>query len=198
MSTRNQTSDFFLLCLLAAVVAAVTKHGCLHCAEPQKQFNLVTDHIMRIRRCAHWRLSKIVIYVERNLGHEAEHHRHALKDVPGVSFRIDGNRDRVGVLTTKDTKHAMATMLNVMLREQRLHVWQSPTIISMNPAMVMTRLKEQLHVYSYQYKSANDTFQEERVALSGKIGGMKDDVVIALQLGVYFVDLDQRNGIHVT
>jgi hypothetical protein len=166
--------------------------------EPQKQFNLVTDHIMRIRRYAHWRLSKIVIYVERNLGHEAEHHRHALKDVPGVTFRIDGNRDRVGVLTTKDTKHAMATMLNVMLREQRMHVWKSPTIISMNPVMVMTRLKEQLHVYSYQYKSANDTFQEERVALSGKIGGMKDDVVIALQLGVYFVDLDQRNGIHVT
>lgn len=30
--------------------------------------------------------SKIKIYVERNLGFEAEHHHRALHDIPGVEF----------------------------------------------------------------------------------------------------------------
>jgi hypothetical protein len=169
---------------------------CLPQTEPQKQFNLVTDHIIRLRRSnPQWHNSPVIIYVERNLGHEAEHHHHALKDVPNVKFRVDPQRGRVGILTTKETKHAMATLLNVMIREQRMHVLQSPSIVSLDPKNCINRLQEQMHVYSYQYKAANDTFQQERVAISGKIGGMKDDIVIALQLGVYFTELDLRNGL---
>jgi hypothetical protein len=144
----------------------------------------------------HWRDSPIIIYVERNLGHEAEHHRHALSDLYNVSFRVDESRNRVGVLTTNETKHAMATLLNVMLREKRVHVL-GPTIISKDPKSCLLRLNEQLHVYGYQFKAGNDTFGKDRVAISGKIGGMKDDVAIALQLGVYFTDVDIRNGLNV-
>jgi hypothetical protein len=145
----------------------------------------------------HWRNSKVIIYVERNLGHEAEHHRHALKDFPNVQFRVDLHRSRVGVLTTNETKHGMATMLNVFLREKRIHVWKSPSIVSLDPKGALARLNEQLHVYGYQFKGGSDTFAKDRVALSGKIGGMKDDVAIALQLGVYFTELDVRNGLNV-
>jgi hypothetical protein len=59
------------------------------CKEPQKQFNLVEEHIRRLRKNPAWYNSRVIIYVERNLGHEAEHHRHALKDIPGVFFRED-------------------------------------------------------------------------------------------------------------
>ena len=167
-------------------------------AEPQLQFNLVADHIMRIRRnCPHWRNSPVIIYVERNLGHEAEHHRHALKDIPNVKFRVDAQRSRVGVLTTNETKHGMATMLNVFLREKRVHVWKNPSIVSLDPKGALARLNEQLHVYGYQFKAGTDTFAKDRIALSGKIGGMKDDVAIALQLGVYFTELDARNGFNL-
>jgi hypothetical protein len=153
---------------------------------------------MRIRRsCPEWRHSPVIIYVERNLGHEAEHHRHALKDLPNVKFRIDAQRERVGVLTTNETKHGMATMLNVFLREKRVHVMQNPSIISLDPKTALARLNEQLHVYGYQFKGGADTFAKDRVALSGKIGGMKDDVAIALQLGVYFTELDARNGFNL-
>ncbi len=58
------------------------------------------------------------------------------------------------------------------------------------------RLREQLEIYSYQYKQAETPFQTERVALSGKVGGMKDDIAICLQLGIYFTnhDLTNNNG----
>ena len=31
-----------------------------------------------------------------------------------------------------------------------------------------------------------NVFSKTRAALSGKVGGMKDDVVIAMQLGIYY------------
>jgi hypothetical protein len=51
-----------------------------------------------------------------------------------------------------------------------------------------------LEVFSYQWKTAESVFQTDRCALSGKIGGMKDDVVMAFMLGVYFSQLDRHQG----
>ena len=36
------------------------------------------------------------------------------------------------------------------------------------------------------FKAAQNVFGKQRQALSGKVGGMKDDVAITLQLGIYF------------
>ena len=91
----------------------------------------------------------------------------------------------------------MATMLNIFLREKRVHVSQNRSIISLDPKGGLARLNEQLHVYGCQFKGGTDTFAKDRISLSGKIGGMKDDVAIALQLGVYFTELDARNGFHL-
>lgn len=78
------------------VVGAEVLSGC---KDPQKQFDLVQDHIERIRKNSYWYNSRIIIYVERNLGHEAEHHRHALKDIPGVFFREDAKNGVCVALT---------------------------------------------------------------------------------------------------
>jgi hypothetical protein len=45
-----------------------------------------------------------------------------------------------------------------------------------------------------QVKQAANTFQKERIALSGKIGGMKDDVCICLQLACYFTQLESQRA----
>ena len=167
------------------------------CKEPQKQFDLVADHIRRLRMSTSWSNSRIVIYVERNLGHEAEHHRHALKDIRGVFFREDPKNGRVGLLTTNDIKHGMATLLNIMLREQRLCVLHEEKLICNNAKEFILKLKEQMNVYSYQFKDAKDTFGSGRVALSGKVGGLKDDLIIALQLGIFFTNWDAEHGLSV-
>jgi hypothetical protein len=39
---------------------------------------------------------------------------------------------------------------------------------------------------SLQFKEVANVFGKGRTALSGKVGGLKDDVVIACQLGIYF------------
>jgi hypothetical protein len=70
-------------------------------------------------------------------------------------------------------------------------------LVCRNGKDFVLRLREQLNVYSYQFKDPSDTFGKQRVALTGKVGGMKDDIVIALQLGVFFTDWDAKYGLSV-
>jgi len=88
-----------------------------------------------------------------------------------VSFYREPNSDRVGCLTTNETKHAMCALLNAMLREGRISV--KLDLVSRDPGGLRAKLKEQLNVYSYQFKQAANTFGKDAVAISGKVGGMK-------------------------
>ena len=115
---------------------------------------------------------------------EAEHHERALNGLRNVRFRVDHQAQRFGILTTEEVKYGMMTLMNNMLRDQRVAVEQP--LVSDDSAANTRRLKEQLAVYSFQYKSAVNCFGRQRVALCGKVGGMKDDVCIALQLAVYY------------
>lgn len=132
--------------------------------------------------------SDIKIYVERNLGFEAEHHCRDLEHLPGVVFHEDPVAKRKGVLTTEASKHAMCGLLNSMLREQRVHV--SKKLVSRDAKACLVRLREQLEIYSYQFKQAETPFQRDRMCLGGKIGGMKDDLAICLQLVIFWANMD--------
>lgn len=121
---------------------------------------------------------------QRNLGFEAEHHARELGEIENLNFFFDTKCGRFGVLTNSETKHSMVALTNAMLREGRLSICEP--VLSRQPALLRARLKEQLAIYSYQFKQAANTFGRDSVALSGKIGGMKDDIVICLQLGVLY------------
>lgn len=101
----------------------------------------------------------------------------------------------MGVLTTNDTKHAMSTILNTMMRERRVHV--AKNVVSRDAKGALSRLREQMGIYSYQFKDPGNTFGKTQCALSGKVGGMKDDLCICLQLGVYFTSVEIARGAHM-
>ena len=62
-------------------------------------------------------------------------------------------------------------------------------LVSRDPKAVRVKLREQMEIYSYQFKTAITTFQKDAVAISGKVGGMKDDICICLQLACYFTQV---------
>ena len=134
-----------------------------------------------------WLQSAVKIYGERNLGFEAENHKLTLQHLPGVSFRMDPTCDCVCVYTSQTVKLAMSTFLNTLLRDNRVHVIQAA--VTLDKANLI-RLRHQLNVYSCQFKLGVTTFQPDHCAIIEKIGGMKDAIAIALQLGVYFTDID--------
>ena len=161
--------------------------------DPAKQFALVAQHGGMLRQLTGKSASPIIIYVERNLGFEAEHHKRALDHLPGVSFHIDQKANRVGVLTTEAVKHAMCQLVVVMLQEKRIHMHKP--LVSKDERGLRLRLREQMEVYSYQFKIGSTTFQRDRVALSGKVGGMKDDICICLQLACYHTQLETQRAV---
>jgi hypothetical protein len=152
------------------------------------QFALVRLHIKEIRQIAEFTYSPIQIFVERNLGFEAEHIQRALQNEENVSFFRDYQAGRTGVLTTENVKLGAMTMTNIMLREQRICLLSSNQLISRDPQEARRRLREQLEIYSLQFKTPENAFQRGRYALSGKVGGFKDDIVICLQLGIYWTE----------
>lgn len=163
--------------------------------DPGSQFTLVSQHIAALRSVPGRTASPVMKYVERNLGFEAEHHRRALDALPAVSFYVDQKANRVGVLTTEAIKHAMCQLVVVMLREKRIHTWRP--LVSRDERAVLVRLREQMEVYSYQFKMGTNTFQKDRVALSGKVGGMKDDICICLQLACYFTQIESQRAVQL-
>jgi hypothetical protein len=108
----------------------------------------VAQHIARIRGGVGRKRSPVSIFVERNLGFESEHHKRALQHLPGVDFYVDEHANRVGVLTTETTKHAMAQLVVVMLAERRVHVLDP--LLSAEPQAQRTRFREQMETYSMQ------------------------------------------------
>jgi hypothetical protein len=73
---------------------------------------------------------------------QAEHHERALRGEPGVSFYCDEKRQRVGVLTTLQTKHAMCTLTNAMLRESRLSLSEGDLFVSRDETGLKRLLRE--------------------------------------------------------
>ena len=124
--------------------------------------------------------------MERNLGFEAEHFERALQFEENVVFYRDMQANRTGILTTDSVKLAAMTMTNVMLREQRVNLYAE--VVSRDAQEIRRRLREQLEIYSLQFKTADTVFQKNKYALSGKVGGFKDDIVICLQLGIYWTE----------
>ena len=162
---------------------------------PEKQHALLEAHINRIRQMVHFRNSRVIVYVERNLGNEAEFHRYSLRHMDRVYFREDPQHPgRIGILTTEAVKHSASTLLDIYLRERRLSIEKAHLFVSNDVRDVLERIREQLHVFSLQFKAPKDTFEKLRVAISGKLAGCKDDLVMTLLLGVWFTDLDASNG----
>ena len=154
---------------------------------------MVRLHIKELRRITEFAYSHIQIFVERNLGFEAEHFQRALQNEDNVSFYRDYQAGRTGVLTTENVKLGAMTMTNVMLREQRICLLQSNQLVSRDPQESRRRIREQLEIYSLQFKTPENAFQKGRYALSGKVGGFKDDIVICLQLGIYWTESVRLN-----
>ena len=91
------------------------------------------------------------------------------------------------MLTTENVKYGAMELLNIMMRERRLSVCKY--FHSRDTKGLLLKLRDQLEIFSWQFKQAVTTFQKDRMALSGKVGGLKDDLCIALMLGAYFTSV---------
>jgi hypothetical protein len=84
----------------------------------------------------------------------------------------------------------MCTLTNAMLREKRVGMLtQTEGFVSRDGTAMKNLLMEELSTYSYQFKAASSIFSRDQCALSGKVGGMRDDLAIVFQLALYWTNI---------
>eukprot|EP00961_Rhodomonas_salina_P297001 3936862-Rhodomonas_salina.1 len=65
------------------------------------------------------------------------------------------------MLTTQSIKHAACELLNYMMREDLVHVVPDLVLRDTNLKAARAKLKDQLEIFSYQWKSAETVFQHD-------------------------------------
>ena len=90
---------------------------------------------------------------------------------------------RIGIPTTLERKQEFVMYANVMLRETRVFAWKDDW---MNVEKNDTRkvLYEQLSFFGYTFSTPENQFQREKFAICGKAAGGKDNLCMALLMGM--------------
>ena len=88
-------------------------------------------------------------------------------------------KNRVGVVTSQDSKEGMRFSLQQLLRSEKIKFFNS--FLSLN-VDTKASICSQLKAYRYVNKGSDDDVMPKRRALTGKASGKNDDLSIALQL----------------
>lgn len=164
----------------------------LQTKEPEKTFQLLRDHIRRVRDSyGMLQDSTVRIIIERNLGFEAEHLFRECKTIENSRFICEPDKNtRIGVLTTQERKLGFVTYTNVLLRENRIFAHDQDWV-EVNDNGTRKMLLDQLSFFGFTFMRPDNSFQKEKFAISGKSAGGKDDLCMALLIGIYFA-IDDR------
>jgi hypothetical protein len=161
----------------------------LQTKDPYKTFELLKSHINAVRMCfTEFVMSPVHIIVERNLGFEAEHvYRECRDSVEHCNFICEPGVDRIGVLTTHTRKLAYVSVMNIMLREDRIFAVDDSLWIDIGKNNTRSMLMDQLSFFGFLFSRPENAFQKEKVAINGKSAGGKDDICMAMLIGIFFV-----------
>ncbi len=155
---------------------------------------LLVDHINAIREIPGFEGCTIGLIVESNLGNEAEYQDLAcrlahLERI--VVMNEDTSHERLGIRTTATLKRSMAFMTGLLLMHGKIKFHRH--LFSVNGRQSALQLRQQLLGQFLNYKRivkpAQDEWDTSKETFTGKKGGNKDDILIALQLGIYMKEV---------
>lgn len=166
----------------------------LQTKEPVKTFERLNAHVAAVRTAyAMLACSEVHIIVERNLGFEAEHlYRECRHVIPNCKFVKEPLSDRIGVLTTQELKLAFVTYTTIILRENRMFAHAKDVFVDVGKNNTRDTLLDQLSFFGFTFSKQDHVFQKEKFVISGKTSGGKDDLCMALLIGMWF-SLEGRN-----
>jgi hypothetical protein len=154
----------------------------------------IYNHLTRIRLLDATRSAKIIVAAEMNLGHEASW----LQDFICARFRdihfMQETDLKVGVPTSAPLKKEMALELRDRLNAGTLRVSEDFVSSSAPTNEVLGKLKQQMYEYAEVRIPSTDPLKPPSIHFSGKKGGKRDDLVIALQLALVWSKVAKRSS----
>ena len=172
-----QDSNYFAVCGIES--HAVKGHGEVR--------SLLETHVRGIR--ATYPGSYIIFVPESNLGHEASHMAHMLKDVPNCRSLMENGEP--GVITTHKRKELYAN--TAVERFAGGGIWYAQKFVCVNPfadansraARVKRMFRSQLGIFSKLVIPRGKEYNIPKIIYSGKQNG-NDDLVMTFMIGLYW------------
>jgi hypothetical protein len=170
---------------------------CIYSTGDRDIISLLVDHICNIRRQPQLKHAPIVIIPEANMSFIATDRMSTiveslrLEDVTVVRYmRPDGkvdDRGRYGVVTTEARKILYVNEVRTLLDASRLKFVALEDMIGKNVEVDKATLGEQLKAYKEEIIPGDEYgTRAPKRRYSGKGTGMRDDLCLALQIGVYW------------
>lgn len=172
-----QDSNYFAVCGIES--HAVKGHGEVR--------SLLETHVRGIR--ATYPGSYIIFIPESNLGHEASHMSHMLKDIPNLRSLMENGEP--GVITTHKRKELYAN--TAVERFAGGGIWYAQKFVCVNPfedansraAKVKRMFRSQLGIFSKLVIPRGKEYNIPKIIYSGKQNG-NDDLVMTFMIGLYW------------
>ena len=149
--------------------------------------NLLETHVRAIRNI--FPSSWIIFVPESNLGHEASHMSHMLKDIPKCRSLME--RGEPGVITTHKRKELYSN--TAVERFASSGVWYASQFICVNPygdanaraARVKRMFRKQMGIFSKIVIPRANNHSKPKIIYSGKDQG-NDDLVLTFMIALYW------------
>lgn len=152
---------------------------------------LLIQHIRSLRSHPKLRGAWVIFIPENNLGNEAEHMKHMIKDERRV-YCIHEKR-KAGVCTTHKRKELYALNMLEYFNSGNIHFAKHITcanpMLDANKRLVLTKkeFQKQLLQFRKMILEAAQPFNDSKFIYSGKAKrGMKDDIVMTLLIGGFW------------
>ena len=177
----------FTLERLQVTIVSMDTHACRTSAE-MEQF--LKQHVAAIRGDSRFRDSWIILIAESNLGQEASHAHHFLKDYRRIWAMSE--KGRPGVNTTHERKELMVNTLLLFVNQEAVALYKN--LISANPfvcaksrrAKVLDEFKKQWANFRKVVTKPKESWKLPRIVYTGKLKGSNDDIIMTLLFGVWW------------
>ena len=147
---------------------------------------LIQRHYEKILAEKNFRESQLIFIPENNLGLEAAHLDTMVHRIPGV--KTYWQKDKPGVHKDGKATRGYQFLLTTCLAEGSIRFEEDLITVTREkkPQDMLDMLEDQMYRYHWEKKKATDVFGSDRYTLTGKVGNKQDDLLITLEMALYW------------
>jgi len=152
-----------------------------------EEYLLLHRHYKKLKENQLYRESRFVFIPENNLGLESAHLDTMVRDIRNVETFWE-KPNKPGVCKDGKATRGYQFMLTNLLAQGGLKFDRDLFTVTREktPACMRDMLMEQMFRYHWDRKKAPDVMGKDRYALTGKVGSLQDDLLVAVSMIPYW------------
>lgn len=160
----------------------------------REEYLLLHRHYRKLQDNPIFKQSRHIFIPENNLGMEHHHLDSMVQDIEGVTTFWETEKKPGISKTEKSTREYQFLLTNLLSNGGLLFDRDLMTSTrEKTPKDMMAMLEDEMSRFHWSVKKAGDDHGKDRVKLTGKIGNLQDDLLIAVAMVVYVGRMIIRN-----